>query len=240
MALLWGCASGLDFSASYSYFESPDPADPWSAKISGWQWRERVSLSHSEIRSPATVSGSAERTSSPAPASVASAAETVRPDLREKYRGFRTQQKRAVARQLAEWIQEQAREHYVEDGPVDHWATLTETLSNDGDDCDGLELLVYHLLRDTGFGDDEVFRAVVYRPSDGQHHMVTLWFEDRDDPWVIDPTGAMTSGLTRMSTLTNWVPLKVFGEGEEFTVRKLRSRDSLAHAALEAASATGD
>ena len=50
----------------------------------------------------------------------------------------------------------------------------------------------------------------------------------------------MTSGLTRMSTLTSWVPLKVFSEGEEFTVRKLRGRNSVAHAALEAASATSD
>ena len=58
-------------------------------------------------------------------------------------------------------------------------STLEETLRNDGDDCDGLELLVFQGLRDLGFDDDEVFRAIVYRPDDGQHHMVTLWFEDR-------------------------------------------------------------
>ena len=37
-------------------------------------------------------------------------------------------------------------------------------------------------LRELGFRDDEVFRAIVYRPSDGQHHMVTFWFEDRTIP----------------------------------------------------------
>jgi hypothetical protein len=64
-----------------------------------------------------------------------------------------------------------------------------------------------------------VFRAIVYRPADGQHHMVTLWFEDPADPWVIDPTGAMTTGMPRMSELRDWVPLKVFSETREFTVR---------------------
>ena len=49
--------------------------------------------------------------------------------------------------------------------------------------------------------------------------MVTLWFEELDDPWVIDPTGAMTSGMPRMSDLPDWTPIKVFSEDEEFTVR---------------------
>jgi len=49
--------------------------------------------------------------------------------------------------------------------------------------------------------------------------MVTLWFEDADDPWVIDPTGAMTSGMPLMSELADWVPLKVFTEDDDFSVR---------------------
>ena len=49
--------------------------------------------------------------------------------------------------------------------------------------------------------EDEVYRAIVFRRSDGQHHMVTFWFEHPDDPWVIDPTGAMTSGMPRMSEM---------------------------------------
>jgi len=69
-----------------------------------------------------------------------------------------------------------------------------------------------------GFGADEVYRAVVFRPSDGQHHMVTFWFEDADDPWVIDPTGAMTSGMPRMSQVPEWSPLKVFSEDDDFSV----------------------
>ena len=49
--------------------------------------------------------------------------------------------------------------------------------------------------------------------------MVTLWFEDSADPWVIDPTGAMTLGMPRMSELRDWVPIKVFTDRVEYTVR---------------------
>ena len=48
--------------------------------------------------------------------------------------------------------------------------------------------------------------------------MVTFWFEDADDPWVIDPTGAMTSGMPRMSELPGWEPIKVFSEKRDFDV----------------------
>ena len=141
------------------------------------------------------------------------------PDLGAEFASFRAEQRRAVARQVASWIQGQARSHYVPDGAVDHWATFSETLARGGEDCDGLELLVNHFLRELGFAEAEVYRAIVYRPADGQHHMVTLWFEDAHDPWVIDPTGAMTTGMPHMSELRDWVPLKVFSETREFTVR---------------------
>jgi hypothetical protein len=139
-------------------------------------------------------------------------------DLRSKYFGFRAERRRAMARDLGEWVRGQAKQHYVADGPVDHWATLEETLREDGDDCDGLELLTFHALRDLGFDPRAVYRAIVYRPSDGQHHMVTLWFERRDDPWVLDPTGAMTDEMLRMSQLPDWVPIKLFSDTTEFTV----------------------
>ena len=139
-------------------------------------------------------------------------------DLRGKYDAFRAQQRRDQARALARWIQAQAPDHYVADGAVDHWATLEETFARNVEDCDGLELLVFNMLRELGFAEDEVYRSIVVRPSDGQHHMVTLWFEDPEDPWAIDPTGAMTSGMPRMSDVPDWVPLKVFSERRDFTV----------------------
>ncbi len=220
-----GCA-GLSLAPErhYTYFETPAPSDAWSAKIAGWQRRERADSEPTPLdTAPARVSGPGRGVAiTPAAGRVDDRAAAREPGaaspLREKYDEFRTERRRAMARDLAAWIQSQAKQHYIADGPIDHWATFEETMRSNGDDCDGLELLTFHALRELGFGEDEVFRAVVYRPSDGQHHMVTLWFEDEHDPWVIDPTGAMTTGMPRMSELRAWVPLKVFSDEVEFSV----------------------
>jgi len=141
-----------------------------------------------------------------------------REGLRQKFEAFLAERRRAQAREVAAWIQDVAQSHYIPDGPIDRWATLEETFRRDGDDCDGLELLTYNMLRGLGFGENEVYRAIVYRRSDGQHHMVTFWFEHADDPWVIDPTGAMTTGMPRMSEMHGWEPIKVFSENRDFDV----------------------
>jgi hypothetical protein len=216
LAILWlvcGCASLYGSSARYGWFGTPDRRDPWTGKIRGWQARERADVPVEALPAsgPSSVSGPARGTPLYRPGAAS--------ELRRDYERFRAERKRELARDAARWIQKQARLHYVEDGAVDHWATTEETLRRGAEDCDGLELLVYHFLREHGFATDEVYRAIVYRPRDGQHHMVTLWFEDRDDPWVIDPTGAMTSGMPRMSQVPGWVPLKVFTERREYTVR---------------------
>lgn len=211
--LLCGCASLYGSSARYGWFEVPERRDPWSGKIRGWQARERADVPVEALpeSAPSSVSGPARGTLLYRTGGAT--------ELRRDYDRFRAERKRDLARDAASWIQKQARRRYVEDGAVDHWATTEETLRRGSEDCDGLELLVYQFLREHGFADDEVYRAIVYRPRDGQHHMVTLWFENRDDPWVIDPTGAMTSGMPRMSQVPGWVPLKVFTERQEFTVR---------------------
>ncbi len=203
LLLAGGCAGhSFDVATAYDYFVAPDRNDAWSRKIRGWQERER---SH---EMPAV-----------ARAGRLQGAAAAVPNLRTKYDEFRASQRRSQARELATWIQTQAPNHYVADGAVDHWATLEETLARNAEDCDGLELLVYNMLRELGFAESEVFRSIVVRPSDGQHHMVTLWFEDPQDPWVIDPTGAMTAGMPRMSDVPGWVPLKVFSEHRDYTVQ---------------------
>jgi len=207
----WGCTGNGSVVARYDFFATPDAGDPWSDKIGYWQARERADRRSGLVRPAA----SAAVVGAGPTAAKADAAES----LEVKYATFRRESKRAMARDLAAWIQAQAQQHYIPDEVVDDWATLDATLRNNGDDCDGLELLVFNYLRDLGFGDDEVYRAIVYRKTDNQHHMVTLWFEDPHDPWVIDPTGAMTAGMPRMSELPDWRPLKVFSEDEEFTVR---------------------
>ena len=210
---VWGCAGVFSGPLAYRYFDQPPVDDAWRQKIEAWQAREQAEqrAPGAEVRTPAVASGADAGVASDRPA-----------DLRSKYIDFRQQSKRSLARELAGWIQKQARQHYIADGPIDHWATLEETFQNNGDDCDGLELLVHRLLRDLGFGEDEVFRAIVYRRSDNQHHMVTFWFEDPNNPWVIDPTGAMTSGMPRMSEIPGWAPLKVFSEGSNYNVERQR------------------
>jgi len=219
-----GCA-GVSFpvlgsqSEQLDYFQKPKPDDVWSPKIRGWQRRERfdAALLDPLESAPAVESAGYSAANAQLPEDQTSDA-----GLRVKYFEFRAERKRSLAREVASWIQSEAKVHYREDGAVDHWATLEETLARGGDDCDGLELLAFHALRDLGFADNEVYRAIVVRPSDGQHHMVTLWFEDPNDPWVIDPTGAMTLGMPRMSELSDWTPIKVFSEDLEFTVHEVR------------------
>jgi hypothetical protein len=201
--VLVGCgALPSGFPTRYAYFNDPSLSDPWTPKIRGWQTRE------GQTGAPLDSIGLNPLAEEP-------------DALRIKYERFRREHRRTVAQDVASWIQAQAPAHYIPDGAFDHWATTEETLAGNGDDCDGLELLVFHFLRDMGLGDENVYRAIVHRPSDGQHHMVTLWFEDPSDPWVIDPTGAMTRGMPRMSEVPGWVPLKVFSGDEEYSVRPM-------------------
>lgn len=216
-----GCAALRAPVPGYGYFTSPQYKDAWSAKIGAWQRRERAEYA-AVATPPASIAAAPSASASGTEPDPESTANRLDPTggLRSKYFDYRAEQKREMARSLAGWVQDQARAHYFPDGPIDHWATLEETLTRGGDDCDGLELLTFHALRDLGFSSKEVYRAIVFRPEDGQHHMVTLWFEQEDDPWVLDPTGAMTLGMPRMSSLPDWVPLKVFSDTMEYTVRE--------------------
>jgi hypothetical protein len=206
--IVLGCAGMAPLGRPFTYFQSPAPDDPWAAKIQSWQERERAApVADAFAATPSTVAAG--------PGVTTRSSDEL---LRTKYLRFRAEHKRAFAREVAAWVQEQSRHYYIPDGVIDHWATLEETLSHNGDDCDGLELLAYYLLLDSGFRRDEVYRAIVYRPEDGQHHMVTMWFENGSDPWVIDPTGAMTTGMPRMSEVKGWIPLRIFSETQEFAV----------------------
>lgn len=226
LCICLGCTTVLRETGRYQFFAQPDSADAWSAKITAWQHREELDNGVTP-GTPGTVGAEPQLMPSESHHASALVHELASVDadgsidgLRAKYFRFRADRRRGMAAEFVDWIQLQARDHYVSDGAIDHWATFEETLRENGDDCDGLELLVYHGLRDLGFSEREVYRAIVYRPSDGQHHMVTLWFEDPTDPWVLDPTGAMTSSMLLMSELPAWVPLKLFSETAEYTVRR--------------------
>ena len=143
--------------------------------------------------------------------------------LKEKFDRFLQGHKRALARDFTVWSQRQARLHFKPDQETtladDHWPTLSEFFETNGDDCDGLDLIAYGLLRRAGFRPEETYRMVVRRDSDGAHHMVTLWFEEVDDPWVLDATGAMTLEMRKFSDLPpGWTPRVMFNEANIYNV----------------------
>ena len=97
----------------------------------------------------------------------------------------------------------------------ENWPTLAEVLARGYDDCDGLDLLAYDLLQSCGVG--PLYRAVIRKSGIfGGDHMVTLWCEDLEDPWVIDSTGAATGELKRLSEIQDWTLLNYFDETEQF------------------------
>lgn len=216
-AILWlaACASVPPVAVEYDYFGPARPGDdPWYEVVEAWQARAvreglPPSLSAAELATAGTAAGPVSR-------------------LAEGMARFERRERRELAQRVATWAQARALTHYKEEadatGPEsDHWLTVGELLAADGDDCDGLDLVALDLMRRLGFPREELFRAIVRRDSDRRNHMVTLWFEDPNDPWVIDATGAMTARVIRFSQKSGWTPTKVFDETRHFTVLERRS-----------------
>jgi predicted transglutaminase-like cysteine proteinase len=201
----------------FDFFAPADPRDPWFAKVGAWQRHAQQELAAAEANG-----GADDQLSSP-PAS--SAPPELSGSLGTKMGAFEAEEKQQLARRINAWAQQQARQHYrfeddVQDAALDQWPTFGQLLSRNGDDCDGLDLITYQLLLEFGFPRDEIYRSVVRRDRDGANHMVTLWFESRRDPWVLDATGAMTLEMVRFSELLGWTPTKVFNERQQFAVEQ--------------------
>jgi hypothetical protein len=215
VAGLVACAGVRPSAVEYDYFGPARPGDdPWYEVVESWQARARSegvapALSATELATAGVRAGE------------------VSP-LAGAMRGFVREQRHELAQRVATWAQARALAHYKEEegatGPEnDHWLTVGELLAADGDDCDGLDLVALDLMRRLGFPREELFRAIVRRDEDRSNHMVTLWFEDANDPWVIDATGAMTFRVIRFSRAAGWTPTKVFDETRHFTVLERRS-----------------
>ncbi|MGI9592831.1 MAG: hypothetical protein ACR2P8_15790 [Myxococcota bacterium] len=207
---LGGCASALQFSSDpsetgFRFFVKPEPQqDFWYTKVDDWQLRERAHRPQTALADPATV--------------------RAKPNsglLSVKMGRWETDERLGLARRLAKWAQAASRRHYRFDGPNerinDPWPTTKDLLDRNGDDCDGLDLIVYEMMREFGFPEEQLYRAIVRRNRDRANHMVTLWFDETDDPWVIDATGAVTLHVRRFSTLPGWTPTKVFNEHVQYS-----------------------
>jgi hypothetical protein len=202
------CAQNARFlpTTSLNFFAESPREDPWNAKIKNWQTRNQLDqLASAKLGVPGS-------------------------ELSHDYSAFETELRRKIAADAVAWIQSESRRHYIPDGEVDHWATLSEVFAQDGDDCDGLDLMTFELLRKLGFSKDEIFRSIVVDRETGQHHMVTLWFDsnDRRDPWVLDPTGVVTNELVRLSQVPKWSPIEMFDEARHFRVEETQSAGAVA------------
>lgn len=209
---LWGlaCATPPPSEPAVEFFGPPRSDDPFYTKIEDWQQRQRLESPQLEFAA------------APPP-------EELDPEeypfglLHEKFERMLNRHKRRLARDFTQWSQRQARMHYKPDATTtlagDHWPTLHEFFEANGDDCDGLDLIAYGLLRESGFGEEEIYRLIVRRDSDGANHMVSVWFEDPRDPWVIDATGAMSLEMLRYSQMpAGWTPRMMFNETTMYNV----------------------
>lgn len=190
------CATPSLPPVSLNFFVPAPSDDPWNQKIASWQKRHRLDPARGAEMAPQAS------------------------ELGSQYEDFTRTLRRRIAAEAVAWVQEKSRIHYRADGEHDHWATLGEVIRSDGDDCDGLDLLTFLLLRRLGFQDDEIYRAIIVERESGQHHMVTLWFEPgvTEDPLVLDPTGVVTAEMVPLSQIDGWEPIQLFDEQAHYRV----------------------
>lgn len=223
VAFVAGCATSGGGTSSrssdrrFEFFGQPipndDKADPWYPKVAEWQGR----MQQEGTRLPASDR------------SIRRAEQSGK--LLEAMGAFRDETRVGVAKQVTDWSQRIARRYYKwdpasNDPTYDHWPTVGQLLANNGDDCDGLDLIAYQMLREFGFPPDRVFRAILTRDRDKANHMVTLWFEDAKDPWILDATGAVTFEMRRFSQLEGWTPTKVFNDRAQYLAIEAAGRAS--------------
>ncbi len=213
--LLAACAS-VPQPLNYDLFVPVAEGDEYAPAIQHWQAESRLedlSAEVAELR--AKLSGNA----LPLPgAGDAGAGDT---PLGLAYRGFRSELRRNVVDQTVHWVQQQSGLYYRNDGNLDDWPVLGELLAAGADDCDGMDLLTFSLLRGLGFEQGEIYRTIVRHLDTGLHHIVTLWFAPgrRDDPWLLDSTGEVSRAVIPLSAQTDWEPLRLFDESTAYTVR---------------------
>jgi hypothetical protein len=209
LALAPGCAStpsgGRGKQFDWFAASAPGEDDVWYPKVEEWQGRARAE----GTRLPKTDRG---------PRSAEFSGQ-----LLQVMGSFRDEERRAFAERVHHWAQRIARKHYKFDpgnnDPIyDRWPTVGELLANNGDDCDGLDLIAYQLLREFGFPPEQLYRGILRRNRDNANHMVTLWFESPGDPWVLDATGAVAIEFHRVSELPGWTPTKLFNESTQWNV----------------------
>ncbi|MBW2279303.1 MAG: hypothetical protein JRG82_01075 [Deltaproteobacteria bacterium] len=219
--LLQACVTAPD-ARHYALFEPVGADDVFVPAISSWQAENRLEeladevavlrrrlAEHGASRTPAE--SSADAVSDPSGESALGVA----------YAGFRSHLRRGVVNDTVRWVQQQSGLYYRPDSRGDDWPVLAELLDRGADDCDGMDLLTFSLLRRLGFEPGEIYRTILRNRADDRYHIVTLWFEPghRDDPWLLDSTGEVSETVRPLSEHPDWEPLRLFDETRSYAVR---------------------
>lgn len=191
---------------SYTYFNEPSSDDHWSKKIDDWRKR---SLEQGDVTETHNTN-------------IAYFFRRTHNDI-ARYAQEDELNHLGIADEISLRIRGTlTKKFYIPDISFDYWPTINELLASNGDDCDGLELIIFYTLKKLRFPEHTVYRSIIHRTTDNSYHMVTFWFEDKDDPWVIDPTGSATCELKKMSKLFEWVPLYIFSLHDFFVVEEVK------------------
>ena len=190
------CASPVSPPARFDFSQPLAAEDLWQPKIRLWQ-----AARHGDSLNP----------------DVALAQRT---PLGQEYVRFESELRVEVVQRVLRWVQLYSGLYFRLDEGVDYWPTLSEVIAAGGDDCDGMDVLTFELLRRLGFRQGELYRAVLFQRKREIYHMVTLWFpeESRDDPYVLDPSGEVSHKVLRLSQASDWEPVAMFDESAQFRV----------------------
>lgn len=101
-------------------------------------------------------------------------------------------------------------------GVDDFWATLKEIKERFGDkgwkgDCDDHVGAKYQLMKEAGCPIDQLGAIICTHVPSKQCHMVLGWWEELDDPWILDNIDPI---IYRLSERTDLGPL----EGEDIVI----------------------
>ncbi|MBW2714022.1 MAG: hypothetical protein JRC77_09760 [Deltaproteobacteria bacterium] len=209
-----GCAS-IAPARSFEFFVEATPENqPWYDKIQDWRERSNADP-NSPVGLPATVLSGELTELDPIP------------PLWPRFNQFHREYQLELVRRINAWSQHWAFRHYIKDIDEsvenDPWPTFSELLEQDGDDCDGLSLLNYELLLLFGFDRNKVYRAVVQRNSDGVNHMIVLWFQSENDPWVIDITRSTSGTVEPISKMHGWQPVAMFNREGIYNINETKN-----------------
>lgn len=101
-------------------------------------------------------------------------------------------------------------------GKVEHWPTTTEADKVLFEDCDGFAVAKYSRARYAGIPIDQLALTICNYTPTGEGHMVLAWWDNPDDPWIMDN---IDPDMLRSSQRTDLQPIEAFNEERRWIIR---------------------